>query len=70
MKWVGFGALAASAAPSVGAKGGSCVCGGRWTSSLLCPPPLPGRAVSSVLLGSGRCIDPSRAPKTAGALLS
>jgi hypothetical protein len=70
MKWAGFGALATSTAPSVGVRGGSCVCGGRWTSSSLCPPPLPVRATSSILLGNGRCIDLPRALKTTGALLS
>jgi hypothetical protein len=35
MKWVGFGASVASTAHYVGAKGGLCDCGGRWTSSSL-----------------------------------
>jgi hypothetical protein len=32
MKWAGFGASTASVVPCVGARGGSCDCGDRWTS--------------------------------------
>jgi hypothetical protein len=69
MKWAEFVTSAAFAAPCVGARGGSCVCGNRWTSSSLWPPSLPGRAASLVLSGSSCCTDPPRAAKTASTLL-
>jgi hypothetical protein len=69
MKWAGFGSLVIFAATCVGVKGGSCNCGGRWTSSSLWLPSLPGRTALSILPGSGRRADPRKATKTVGVLL-
>jgi hypothetical protein len=69
MKRARFGVSTASVAPCVGARGGLCNYGGRWTSSSLWSPSLPGQVVSSVLPGSGPYADPPRATKTTGALL-
>jgi hypothetical protein len=69
MKWAGFGAFAASTAPCVNVRGGSCDYGGKWTSSSLRLLSLHGRVVLSILLRSDRCVDPPKATKIVDALL-
>jgi hypothetical protein len=64
-----IGTSTASITPCVGARKGSCNCAGRWTSSSLWPPSLPGQVTSSVLSRSGRRIDPPRDAKIASILL-